>query len=379
MVKKSKKRVAITSAVIASPHFSWAKQSRSGSQNLSPNVFIKNENAYRSNNKTHKNTFLKSLSLLVIMIFGLINPVYALPFNGINQIYFFGDSLSDSGFNDLLPGLPIGKAPSFTTFSGYTWTQYLAHDLKGYTLPVYPGPVPADTITNNSCCVIPGLSSGSLKGINYAAAGSRTNSPGILITQAPSLVTQVQTFLNTPGRSIQSNDIFFIWEGANDLLGAANPSDPPLVIFKKLSHAAKEATDNIANQIALLISKGAKRFVVLNLPDIGSTPYALSFGSTKLSSRLTQITFIFNSLLNQALGRIIQQYGIQILEVNTPSILTQLSSQFKNTTSPICGDLPSVACMNTSNGYLFADALHPTDMAHHLLAEQVKSLILNWA
>jgi outer membrane lipase/esterase len=330
--------------------------------------------------------FLLACALAVCC--GLSNIAQALPFTSINQIYFFGDSLSDSGFFDLwptvanpgagIPTLPAGKAPTFTTFSGYTWSQYIARDIKGYTLPVYPGPVPANTLTNNSCCVIPGFSSGSLTGVNYAAGGSTTNSggvgiPGTPTTFAPSLTTQVQTFLNTPGRSINENDVFFVWSGANDFIAVAStPSALPL--------AAKTAATNIAGQVALLSSRGAKKFVVLALPNIGSTPFAASLGDPKLQVKLNQLVFLFNSSLNQALGSVIKQYGVKILFVNVPLILTQHSYQFSNTTSPVCGAVPSsLYCTSTSNGYLFADSLHPTDMAHYILSQQIKGLILNWA
>src|SRR5438093_1283999 len=97
------------------------------------------------------------LASIIVICCGLANTALAVSFNTINNIYFFGDSLSDSGFNDLwptvaapptVPPLPPGKAPTFTTFSGYIWSQYIARDVKGFTLPIYPGPVPTDTITN---------------------------------------------------------------------------------------------------------------------------------------------------------------------------------------------------------------------------------------
>src|SRR5207249_2081903 len=105
------------------------------------------------------------------------------------------------------PTLTPGKAPTFTTSGGYTWSQYIARDIKGVVLPVYPGPSPVDTITNNSCCTVTGFSSGILTGFNYAAGGSTTDSVGVTETWAPSLKTQNQTFLSTPGKVIQPNDV----------------------------------------------------------------------------------------------------------------------------------------------------------------------------
>ncbi|QEY50668.1 hypothetical protein [Legionella longbeachae] len=110
--------------------------------------------------------------------------------------------MTDSGYNDYFP-TPTGKAPTFTTYEGYTWSQYVARDIKGFALTSpaqYPITYPNlanDQVTNNttlpiqSQCPSPACPvSGMLKGIDYAASGSSTNSKGFAFKWAPSLHAQ---------------------------------------------------------------------------------------------------------------------------------------------------------------------------------------------
>lgn len=346
---------------------------------------------------------LACISLLAAAALVSTTAANAIPFSQIGNMYFFGDSLSDSGFNDLwptvaappfIPMLPPGKAPTFTTFGGYTWSQYVARDIKGITLPIFPGPIPADTITNNTCCIVPGFSSGTLDGFNYAAAGSTTNSTGVGEPWAPSLVTQVQTFLRARANIIKPNDVFFIWEGANDLLAVLSTFGTATTELQLLT-AANTATMNIAQQVSLLSANGAKRFVIISEPNIGRTPLIAGFGVPALIAGMKNVSFTFNGMLNQRLGELAARYNIKILYVNAYTLLDNVINTanaggtyyvqgqgftFVNTTSPVCGTgVPAVFCTEGSNNFVFADTLHPTDMAHRLLSLQVEAEILGWS
>ncbi|MES2218806.1 MAG: SGNH/GDSL hydrolase family protein [Pseudomonadota bacterium] len=347
---------------------------------------------------------LVAVTSAIVLGCGMSANVQALAFNQISQVYFFGDSLSDSGFNDLwtVPApRPAGKAPTFTTFAGYTWSQYIARDVKGFVLPVYPGPSPADTITNNSIYAatgVPGFVSGTLRGIDYAAGGSTTNSTGFVETWAPSLTQQVSFYLSTHNQQVDPNAVYFIWSGANDILTLL--SGPTLPNQLQLLLTAQMAATNIANEVALLSQYGAKRIVVLALPNIGLTPLiggaAITTNSPTLPAQMKTITFTFNSMLNTALGKVIHQYGTKVLYVDVYDLLdsvitaTQISQpytvagqsfMFVNYNSPACSTVPtSIYCPSSApNNYIFADTLHPTGMAHRVLSLQVEELLQNWA
>jgi outer membrane lipase/esterase len=336
----------------------------------------------------------------VALCCGLANTAEAISFGQISQLYFFGDSLTDSGYNDLWAfptPLPVGKAPTFTTFGGYTWAQYLARDIKAFTLPIYPGPAPADKITNNSIYPVPGFVSGTLTGINYAAGGSTTNSTGFNETWAPSLHQQVSKYLATAGGVADPNAVYFLWSGANDILTLIAGGGPTPTQLQLLQAASTAAT-NIGNEAARLSAAGAKRIVVMSLPNIGLTPLIglLSGSSPTLPATMKNLTFTFNSMLNTQLGKVISQYNTKILYISVYDLLDNVilatqagqsyvvagqSFKFVNYTSPACAAASSaIYCPSSApTNYVFADVLHPSDMAHRVLSLYVETQMSNWS
>lgn len=352
--------------------------------------------------KKHLSVLACMLSICSVMP----NVAQAIPFSEISQIYFFGDSLTDSGFNNnftALNGFPT-KAPTFTTYGGYTWSQYVARDIKGYPLPPAQGPFPVsnqvDKITNNTTpltsssfgTVIPDLT-----GIDYACGGSRTNTnPGFDFLWAPSLHQQIQNYLSTAPQQLDPQAVYFVWSGANDLLTAL--SQQPLPNQVQFLQVADATTTEIVNEVASLSARGARRIVVMSLPNVGSTPLinglALELGDPALPASVKNISFIFGSLLNQKLGVLMMRYPVKILYFDTytaldnlvtnaqlglPSVIAGQAFNFTNYTSPVCGTASAILCANTSNGYIFADTVHPTDMAHRALSLEVEQRIQSWS
>ena len=335
---------------------------------------------------------------MVAFALGVSGSAQALSASQISQVYFFGDSLTDSGWNNLwsFPApLPTGKAPTFTTFGGYTWAQYIARDLKNFVLPVYPGPNPADLITNNSIYPVPGFGSGTLTGVDYAAGGSTTNAIGFNETWAPSLVQQVEKYFSTTGGKADPNAVYFIWSGANDILGAlsSNPTELQLLLI------AQTAAINIATEAAQLSARGATRIVVMSMPNLGNTPLimetAVAEGQPTLPATMKTISFTFNSMLNVALGEVIATYHTKILFIDIYDLLDQViaatmagqpivvqgqSFKFVNATDPACSTVSSsIYCPSTApQGYVFADVLHPTNESHRIISLEVESKIQSW-
>lgn len=365
----------------------------------------------RKNVTSRKDKPLLSLVCSTILCCGISANAQALQFTDISQVYFFGDSLTDSGFNNLIPFLPsppyplfpAGKAPTFTTYGGYTWSQYVAHDIKGYQLPVYDMsnlPIVPDTITNNTTPLIPGLWPvlPDLTGIDYACGGSSTDSFGYPITvfpYAPSLVDQVNHFIATQTLPLDPNAVYFIWSGANDIfttLSGPNPNQFALI------ETANNAAHVIADQVELLGKNGAKRIVVMSLPNLGIAPEfaAAAVVDPSLPGNLQSLTFTYNSFLNQYLGHVMKTSQVKVLLIDTYDLLDQviLDTQagrpyringeefyFTNYTDPACGaGVSALYCPEgTPSGYVFADGVHPTDEAHKLLSRYVEVQIGKWA
>lgn len=337
-----------------------------------------------------------NLLLLALMLMSVSLTAQALDFSKIDQLIFFGDSLTDSGFNDLFPEPNPGKAPTFTTFGGYVWSQYLARDLKGFVLPVYPGPNPADTITNNQ--FFPGppyFSSGTKTGIDFAAGGSTTNSTGNGFP-APSLIQQVTAYLSTAPARLDPNNLYFVWSGANDILMLLQAPTIPTEL--ELLTTANNAAINVGRAVAMLSARGARNIVVLALPNVGLTPaielFAIGSNMPGLIPAMKNVSFTYNSMLNRELGKVIRQYGTHILYFDTYLLLDQViqatmagqpyvvdgqSFQFVNFTLPVCGLVPAILCPpGTPPGFMFADLIHPTDESHRLLSLAVEVALAHW-
>jgi outer membrane lipase/esterase len=330
------------------------------------------------------------------------NSAQAIPFSDISQVYFFGDSLSDSGFNNnftLLNGFPA-KAPTFTTFGGYTWAQYVARDIKGYPLPTGPFPTTTDRITNNTTPTYPGpvpFVTPDLTGIDYACGGATTNSnPGVDLIWAPSVQQQIANYLATAPARLDPKAVYFIWSGANDILAAL--SQVPLSNQIQLLQVADSTTSNIVNLVEILSAHGAKRIVVMSLPNVGSTPLvsglALQLGDPTIPAQVKNLSFIFGSMLNQKLGGVIARHHVKILYFDAytaldnlitnakngvPTVVDSQAFYFDNYTTPVCGNVEAILCPNTSDNYIFADTVHPTDMAHRALSLEVERRIKLWA
>lgn len=370
-------------------------------------------------------TLIKYLAGALVLCWGTTYTAHAIPLSQISQVYFFGDSLTDGGFNDYYPTPAAGKAPTFTTYGGFTWAQYIAKDIKGLPLPdasqypympVNPPYHPNDLITNNTTPVNAALCpgnvcpvSGLLTGINYACGGSTTNSTGNGIVWAPSLHGQISQFLNTHP-VVDPNAVYFIWSGANDILEVFSNSSTSPMLQILLLNAASTAANNIASEVARLSARGAKRIVVISLPNIGYTPLINDLVNSQLApvslyALMKTITFSFNSMLNQKLGEVIAQYGTKILYVDVYTLLDNVilaSSSgrayivggepfyFTNYTAPVCGYIvppapfvvpkyvPALDCNVGPNGYLFADDIHPTGTTHRLVSLYVEQQIGQW-
>ena len=373
------------------------------------------------------NTVLASIVSLTYCMAPEVFATAVAPLDQIRGVYFFGDSLTDGGFNNNLAAFPFvfpmpfpaGKAPTFTTYGGYTWAQLIAHDIIGFPLPSLPYSG-NDDITNNTTptnppnfvTVIPAFT-----GVNYACGGSTTDSTGFSFFWAPSLTSQIQQFLSNQGNVLSAEDVYFIWAGSNDLLAAAQVSEPipagcptqPLdkALACKLKTKAGLVAKNIAEQVSILKQYGAKRVVVLKLPNLSSTPFMSmeiaplypTLDPAALAAGVKNLVFFFNAELNKQLGQVDQAFGTGTMYLDTYTFLDEVIQKanakqgfvidgqafyFDNARDQACNATPQPLTQSaffcppssqTKTGFVFADGLHPTYEAHTALAAYVKKAL----
>lgn len=250
-------------------------------------------------------------------------------------------------------------------------------------------------------------------GNNYAIAGAKAvDDDGDESTPDINLPTQVNAFLQIHGGVAPKDSLYVVLIGGNDIRAArAIRSAGVLADSKEARNASRKAArDSIAKsvdsekkQIMKLIAAGAKNIVVINAPDIGAIPEtelvtlqtaaaADNKGETRRANRIpfdtTKLSAIYNRKLDRKIGQIESQTGINIIEYDLFTFLTEQVDDaeafgYSNTdeaciwvfsqagaVNPDCTDFP------VATGFLFWDEIHPTAIAHQRAAAGVLEALL---
>ena len=251
----------------------------------------------------------------------------------INELYVFGDSLSDVGTVFRATGGTYPPSPTYFQgrySNGRVWAEYLADRLHL-----------SSRQTNNFAC-------------GGATTGSERN------TLVPGLLTQVQSFTQTHQQT-NPNGLYVLWAGANDYLQGVSSATVPV--------------ENVTGAITSLAGVGAKKILVANLPDLGQLPATRTSANSASLSALTQA---HNQGLRRSLKLLSQEYSdlqIVTLDANTlyrDAITNPAAFGFTNVISSCLSG--SRACGN-SDQFLFWDGIHPTTAAHRILGEAAFSAI----
>jgi len=279
----------------------------------------------------------------------------------LNQLFVFGDSLSDGG-NYAGPGGPGTYPPSpyaSTRYSnGPTAVEYL---WQAYN--------PGNTSFKPS-------NSG---GTNYALGGATTGTTNLSAfnTTLPDdlrswfgtqggLATQVDKFADNCTNCFKPDEsLFVVWAFPNDVF--LNALDPNLI---------PTGIDNITHAITKLIAEGATHFLVPNMPDLGNTP-----GGTANKALLTPLTKSFNDALAYALTALDKSLDqVEITQFDTFGTLGAVIADpskygMKNVTQQCVQHLEDANNLCDPNTWLFWDGVHPTTAGHAILGAQFAAAI----
>lgn len=291
------------------------------------------------------------------VLFSFMLPVKASEPTKIEQIYTFGDSLSDVGnvYNVTLAAKNVAYPPppyfKGRFSNGIVWVEYLAQKLK-------LNPVPFTTLTTDVCSV--------RDGVNYAFGGSSSGLNNAIFPNEPLPGTLAQVNLYTSSlaankKPADSKALYIVWAGSNDYLfgNVTNPQQP---------------VENISKAVNILASVGAKNIMVLNLADLGKLPRTRN---TQFSAQLSLLTNTHNAGLSNSLKNLSKQLGpkvnIMLVDVNT---LFKTVSQFPGAfgfTNVTDACFTNNTICSKPDQYLFWDDVHPTTSAH----KQVQKLALS--
>lgn len=276
--------------------------------------------------------------------------------SAFDQTVFFGDSLTDSGYyNPLLPAASRAVTGKFTTNPGWVWAEYVGDHFGTNAAPNGNGQI----------------------GDNYAAGGARIQASSVsALGAAPSVTSQITTYLTANGGRANPNALYTVWGGANDLLAASlAPAQAQAIIGSAVTAQV--------GAVATLQNAGARYVMVPTIPDVGLTPRFRAGGAVGMAQGTAAATAYNTALFNG-----LQSAGLRVIPVDTFHLLQEIVANpgtygFSNVTSTACNPaVPLPACNPTSlvaanaqNTYVFADGIHPTTAVHQILGEYAISLL----
>lgn len=320
------------------------------------------------------------------------------------RIVSFGDSLSDLGTHNVgtiqYLSLNTGGAGRWTINSaagGDMWTERLATQIG------VDKPCPAETgllpnipnITGAAVTAIPGC-------FSYAQGSARVESPlgpnsyalqaldettlGLI---AKPLKDQFSAHLQAAG-GYSGEELVTVMAGANDVfmelafLGTPLGGATPELAVGRVAQAGTTLGQLIKSEV---LAKGAKRVLVLNVPDVAGTPFGrrLETAQTGTGTLIDTMVQAFNA---QLAGQLQGVNGVVLVDAYTvskdqaahpaayglsnvtdvacgPNALS--NPQMSNGTSLVC-NASNLVSGDTSR-YQFADDVHPTPYGHQLLAQ----------
>lgn len=278
----------------------------------------------------------------------------------LHNMVVFGDSLSDNG-------------------------NFYEHEQ--HRLPLSPpyyqgrftnGPV---WIENLVAFYFPENSSDHLLDYAFAAAAVVEDDEDLFFT----LNSEVDRYLLEHHNQADAQNLYVMWVGANNYLGL--PDDYETVVH--------EVNDGIKKNIERLVAKGAQHFLILNLPNLGHIPEAREPEVAKEMARSSKRN---NVILNETLEALkIEHPAVEWLFFDVEAAMDEMlenparngflnvketcwqsaldeepsSKLVLNIAATIKLDSKQKAC----DGFLFFDTVHPTGLAHRILAERMRELL----
>lgn len=289
-----------------------------------------------------------------------------------SNVFFFGDSLSDTGnlfaaqvgagTPDPLPQAPTYFAGRFS--NDLLWTDRFAWSLGFDATPSLLG------------------------GNNFAWAGATLRNFGRMFPEIPQMLTGIAPgtdadfprglpgLLSRPGSRADPNALYVIMGGGNDIADALErllPTSGPDAALR----AIFESATIVGGMIDTLYAAGARNILVSNAPNVGLTPRAAEAGSAAVAFA-TALARAFNRQLDLEIGTA-QRGDLDLALLDLFALQTDVASRpaefgFSNVAAPCKpGDLgvrsqPSQLCSDPSS-YFYWDRFHPSGRAHQLIAD----------
>jgi outer membrane lipase/esterase len=272
------------------------------------------------------------------------------------SIYFFGDSLSDTGnISIIAPGNPniTPQTPyqpgQYTDNLGQVWSAQFAAKL-GQTATARPS---------------------ILGGNNYAIAGARTYSLPTAPIGVDSQLISFRSDLIKRNTTVTQADLFVIMIGGNDLAQFVTGGS---------QIGVSTVLTNLRGQISSLYTQNnARHFIVANMPDFGATPFFQTLPSSVIVNAEAARN-AYNAGFTQmiaGLGSQLNGIDLNVLDFTKLDKLNLASYGITNTKDTCFNYGPNAVAVtgNKCASYQYSDDFHPTSVIHSLIAQEALALV----
>lgn len=272
---------------------------------------------------------------------------------GYSNVYFVGDSLTDSGV--YAPTLANPAYNHFSTNPGLVWSQQLGLRYGLAVSPAYAAASPAPYVFNS----IP-------NGNNFAVGSARVNAApkNPQDVNVPPLSRQVDDLLARG--PLDASALYALSGGPNDvfaLISAASDADATAGIVR--------AANDLTAQVTRLEAAGARHLIVIGIMDLNKVPVASIPSVIPDPVRLGKLVATFNVSLQSGLA------GKNLLYFDTVKLLNTLidnPAAYGFTNVKDAATLKSIGHApdpGKETGYLFADVGHPSAQFHKIQSDWI--------
>ena len=310
------------------------------------------------------------------------------------KLVSFGDSLSDVGSyaTPVLVAATGGGKYTINSATAKIWIEQLSATLglgavcAAQTGLNSTGPLVsfAAPTTNHAGCY------------GYGQGGSRVTNPigpanqavialgdtsGYLGQLTDPLLNQMNRHLAASGGAYAGTELVLVLAGGNDvfmnLAAVGGGAITPTAGVTAMGVAGAELAGYVK---ALVLAKGAKYVVVVNLPDVSKTPFALSLPAATQGLIQTMST-TFNAQLAAGLAGAANVVSVDAFTQSQDQTAHPAQYALTNVTATACdlvkATLGSLGCTaatliaGDTSRYQYADSVHPTPFGYQLLAQFV--------
>jgi phospholipase/lecithinase/hemolysin len=321
----------------------------------------------------------------------------------LRKLVVFGDSLSDVGSYRTAAIAAVGGGQYTVNGKPHrNWTERLARELDveqpctARTGLDASGPLAifAESVGDHAGC------------LNYAQGGARVTHPigpwnsvlllafgdpsGYLGQLTNPLMEQITRHLVVTGGRFSPTDLVTVQAGGNDLFmnlatlqaTLSGGADPQVAVPQAVGAMGQAGAELAGYVNGLIVAKGARRVLVVNLPDVGVSPSALA-ESKQTQGLISLMAATFNAQLAKGIAGVQQVLLVDAFGASRDQVANPAKYGLSNVTQPAC-DLKktpfpsSLVCVAPStlvdgdvSRYMFSDTVHPTPYGYRLLTELV--------